>query len=140
MTKIVILDQKLIVSNDYLQFWVHFEWFLSLFQILYVKQLLSLFKLKIRKNGILVSNPIFRKFSNGILVPRPFLYKKQAQIGPQISLYRGGWKTPYSSPSRSNIFHNIHLMKIIYLYASLQILRFILKINCVTLIQKYAGI
>ena len=33
MTKIVILDQKLIVPNDYLQFWAHFEWFLSLFQI-----------------------------------------------------------------------------------------------------------
>ena len=25
MTKIVILDQKLIVPNDYQQFWVHFE-------------------------------------------------------------------------------------------------------------------
>ena len=30
MTKIVFLDQKLIVPNDYLQFWAHFEWFLSL--------------------------------------------------------------------------------------------------------------
>ena len=30
MTKIVILDQKLIVPNDYQQFWAHFEWFLSL--------------------------------------------------------------------------------------------------------------
>ena len=37
MTKIVILDQKLIVPNDYQQFWVHFEWFLSLFQISDVK-------------------------------------------------------------------------------------------------------
>ena len=37
MTKIVILNQKLIVSNDYLEFWEHFEWFLSLFQILDVK-------------------------------------------------------------------------------------------------------
>ena len=27
MTKIVTLDQKLIVPNDYLQFWAHFEWF-----------------------------------------------------------------------------------------------------------------
>jgi len=34
MTKIVILDQKLIVPNDYQQFWVHFDWFLSLFQTL----------------------------------------------------------------------------------------------------------
>ena len=45
MTKIVILDQKLIVPNDYLQFWVHFEWFLSLFQILDVKQLFSLIEI-----------------------------------------------------------------------------------------------
>ena len=37
MIKIVILDQNLIVSNDYLQFWVHFEWFLSLFQVMDVK-------------------------------------------------------------------------------------------------------
>ena len=37
MTKIVILDQKLIVPNDYQQFWVHIEGFLSLFQILDVK-------------------------------------------------------------------------------------------------------
>ena len=37
MTKFVILDQKLIVPNDYLQFWAHFEWFLSLFQISEVK-------------------------------------------------------------------------------------------------------
>ena len=33
MTKIYILNPKLIVPNDYQQFWVHFEWFLSLFQI-----------------------------------------------------------------------------------------------------------
>ena len=33
MTKIVILDQKLIVPNDYQQFWVHLEWFLALFHI-----------------------------------------------------------------------------------------------------------
>ena len=32
MTKNVILDQKIIVPNDYQQFWVHFKWFLSLFQ------------------------------------------------------------------------------------------------------------
>ena len=36
-TKIVILDQKLIVPNDYQKFWEHFEWFLSLFQISGVK-------------------------------------------------------------------------------------------------------
>ena len=37
MTKIVILDQKLIVPNDYLQFWAHFEWFSSFFQVSEVK-------------------------------------------------------------------------------------------------------
>ena len=37
MTKIVILDQKLFVPNDYIEFWAHFEWFLSLFQISEVK-------------------------------------------------------------------------------------------------------
>ena len=37
MTKIDILNPKLIVPNDYQQFWVHFEWFLSLFQISDVK-------------------------------------------------------------------------------------------------------
>ena len=30
MTKISNLNTKLIVPNDYQQFWVHFEWFLSL--------------------------------------------------------------------------------------------------------------
>ena len=33
LTKIGILDQKLIIPNDYQQFWVHFEWFLALFHI-----------------------------------------------------------------------------------------------------------
>ena len=37
MTKISILNPKLIVPNDYQQFWVQFEWFLSLFQISDVK-------------------------------------------------------------------------------------------------------
>ena len=30
MTKIDILNPKLIVPDDYQQFWVHFEWFLAL--------------------------------------------------------------------------------------------------------------
>ena len=37
MNKIVIIDKKLIVPNDYQQFWIHFEWFLSLLQISDVK-------------------------------------------------------------------------------------------------------
>ena len=37
MTKIDILNLKLIDPDDYQQFWVHFEWFLSFFQISDVK-------------------------------------------------------------------------------------------------------
>ena len=33
MTKIDILNPKLIVPDDYQQFWVHFEWFLAHFHI-----------------------------------------------------------------------------------------------------------
>ena len=33
LTTIGILDQKLIVPNDYQEFWVHFEWFLARFHI-----------------------------------------------------------------------------------------------------------
>ena len=41
MTKIDILIHKLIVPDDYQQFWVHFEWFLALFHISDEKWLLS---------------------------------------------------------------------------------------------------
>ena len=37
MTKFVILDQKVIVANNYQQFLVYFGWFLSLFQMSDVK-------------------------------------------------------------------------------------------------------
>jgi len=59
MTKIVILHQKLIGPNDYQQFWIHFDWFLSLFQISDVKYLFSLFKLKVRKNCTFWSKILF---------------------------------------------------------------------------------
>ena len=61
MTKIVILDQKLIVPSDYQQFWVHFHWFLSLIQTLDEKYLLSLFKLKVCKNRTFPSQTLFFK-------------------------------------------------------------------------------
>ena len=40
MTTIGIQNPKLIVTNDNQQFWVHFEWFLSHFQISDVKWIL----------------------------------------------------------------------------------------------------
>ena len=40
MTKIDILNLKLIFPNYFQEFWVHFEWFLSLFQISDVNWLL----------------------------------------------------------------------------------------------------
>ena len=52
MTKIDIQNPKQIVTNDYQQFWAHFEWFLSLFQISHVKYEFLLIKLKVHKNGI----------------------------------------------------------------------------------------
>ena len=61
MTKILILDQKQIVPNDYQQFWVHYDWILSIFQTLDVKYLLSLFKLKVRKNRTFWSQTLFFK-------------------------------------------------------------------------------
>ena len=83
MTKIVILDQKLIVPNDYLQFWAHFEWILSLFQISEVKQLLSQFKLKVRKNGTFRSqNPFLKNFPLLFWSLTPSYAKKLGQIGP----------------------------------------------------------
>ena len=80
MTKIVILDQKLIVPNDYQQFWVHFEWFLS--QIFNVKYLFSLFKLKVRKNRTFWSKILFLKiFSMVSWSPTPSYVKKSGQNG-----------------------------------------------------------
>ena len=78
MTKIVILDQKLIVPNDYQQFWVHFDWFLSLFQILDVKYLLLLFKLKERKNCTFWSN--YKNFSMVLWSPTPSYVKNWVKI------------------------------------------------------------
>ena len=41
MTKIDILNTKLIVPDDYQPFWVYFEWFLAIFHISDKKWLLS---------------------------------------------------------------------------------------------------
>ena len=82
MTKIVILDQKQIVPNDYQQFWVHFDWFLSLFQTLDVKYLLSLFKLKVHKNHTFWSKTlIFKNFYRVFWSPTLSYIKKSGQNG-----------------------------------------------------------
>ena len=67
----------LIVPNDYQQFWVHFEWFLSFFSNFGCKIASVTVQAKsMQKWYFFVSNPIFKKFSYGILVPHPFLCKK----------------------------------------------------------------
>ena len=82
MTKILILDQKQIVPNDYLQFWIHFDWFLSLFQTSGVKYLLSVFKLKVRKNRTFWSKILFfNNFSMVFWSPNPSYVKKSGQNG-----------------------------------------------------------
>ena len=68
MTKIVILDQKLIVPNDYQQFWVYFDWFSSLFQTSDVKYLLLLLKLKVCKNRTFWSQILVVFFKNFSMV------------------------------------------------------------------------
>ena len=74
MDKIVILDQKLIVPIDYQQFWLHFDWFLSLFQISDVKPELSPVELKVSKNGIFWAKNLFQKFfPMSMSIPEAFL-------------------------------------------------------------------
>ena len=82
MTIIGILDQKQIVPNDYQQFWVHFDWILSLFQTLDVKYLLSLFKLKVRKNRAFWSQTlILKKYPMVFWSSTPSYVKKLGQNG-----------------------------------------------------------
>ena len=61
MTKIDIQNPKQIVTNDYLHFLAHFEWFLALFQISDVKPELSSVKLKVCENGIFWAKNLFQK-------------------------------------------------------------------------------
>ena len=61
MNTIGIQNPKLIVTNDYQQFLVHFEWFLALFQISDVKPELLLVELKVCKNGIFLAKNLFQK-------------------------------------------------------------------------------
>ena len=82
MTKIGIQNPKLIVTNDYPQFLAHFDWFLSIFQISYVKPELSPGKLKVRKNGIFCAKNLFQKnFLRLFLSPKKSYVKKLGQNG-----------------------------------------------------------
>ena len=69
MTTIGIKNPKLIVTNDYQQFLAHFDWFLSLFQISYVKPELSPVELKVGKNGIFWAKTYFKKIFLGYFGP-----------------------------------------------------------------------
>ena len=83
MTKIDILNPKLIVPDDYQQFWVHFEWFLALFHISDENWLLSQFEQKVRKNGTFWSqNPFKKNFLGYFYPPTLPMQKKTGQNGP----------------------------------------------------------
>ena len=82
MTKIDIQNSKQIVTNDYQQLLEHFEWFLSLFQISYVKHEFLLMKLKVHKNGISwAKNIILKNFPTLFLSPNPSYVKNLGQNG-----------------------------------------------------------
>ena len=61
MTKIGILNQKLIVTNDYQQFYKHFEWFFISFSNFVCKMAIA----------VVQANPIFKLFSEVIFIPHP---------------------------------------------------------------------
>ena len=69
MTKIDILNPKLIVPDDYQQFWVHFEWFLALFHISDEKWLLLQSKQKVRKMVLFGLKTHFKKIFLGYFYP-----------------------------------------------------------------------
>ena len=75
MTTVGIQNSKLIVTNDYQQILAHFDWFLSLFQISYVKPELSPVELKVGKNGIFWAKNLFQKN-----FPRLFLSPNQSYV------------------------------------------------------------
>ena len=80
MTKIGIQNPKLIVTNDYQNFWAHFDSFLSLFQISDVEPGLLPVKLKVRKNGIFWAKSLYqKKFPMLFLSPHQSYVKKLGQ-------------------------------------------------------------
>ena len=69
----------------------HFDWFLSLFQISYVKPELSPVELKVGKNGIFWAKNLFqKKFSEVIFVPQSKLCHKVGSKWPQNWFLEGG--------------------------------------------------
>ena len=96
MTTVGIQNPKLIVTNDYQQILAHFDWFLSLFQISYVKPELSPVELKVGKNGIFWAKNLFKKkFPRLFLSPNP----SYAKMVPKQVFTGAGFKSslpPYS--------------------------------------------
>ena len=95
MTTIGIQNPKLNVTNDYQQILAHFDWFLSLFQISYVKPELSPVELKVGKNGIFWAKNLFKKMSQVFFIPQSKLCEKIGQKGPVNGFLQGeGFKSP----------------------------------------------
>ena len=69
MNTIGIQNLQLIVTNDFQQFFAHFEWFLALYQIFDVKPELSPVELKVCKNGIFGAKNLFQKIFLGYFCP-----------------------------------------------------------------------
>ena len=70
MNKIGIQNPTPIVTNDYQQLFAHFEWFLSLFQILDIKHEFLQVKLKVQiKGNFWAKNLIFENFPRLIWPP-----------------------------------------------------------------------
>jgi len=82
MTKIDILTLKLIVPDDYQQFWVLFEWFLVLFHISDENGYCRSSGKKYAKMVLFELKTHFKKMSWVVFIPRPFLCKKLGQTGP----------------------------------------------------------
>ena len=94
MTKISILNIKLIVPNNYQQFWVHFEWFLSLFQIVNFGCKIAAVTVQpksTQKWYFFVSNPIFKKISLVILSHNPSYAKNRVKMVPKHVFREGGF-------------------------------------------------
>ena len=78
-SEIGIQNPKLIVTYDYQQFLVHFDWFLSLkFQI--KKTCIVTSQAKSKKNGIFCAKNLFQKFFSKLFLSPNQSYVKKNQV------------------------------------------------------------